>query len=124
MADVAVIIGAVGGAAAALITSVSAFMSARNTDRLKSQELRLEQMKLDQERMAKDLGQRTRDVQDALSTIDDRTQSTQRLTEGIALATGNTPLPAITSQVRGPPPPPISPVAPIPSGSQGGFKRG
>lgn len=81
----------------------------------------MEALKMDQERMARDLGQRTRDVQDQLGTIDDRTQSTQRLTEGIALAQGNTPLPTPIQSTRGPAPPAI---APIPTGSQGGYKRG
>lgn len=118
MADVATIIGAVGGVTATLIAAVSSFLTARTNDKLKAQELRLEAMKLDQERTAKDVGQRTRDIQDTLGTLDDRTQSTQRLTEGIALAQGNTPLPV---PVRGPAPPSV---APIPTGSQGGFKRG
>lgn len=119
MADVAVIIGAVGGATATLITAISAFMSARNTDRLKAQELRLESMKMDQERMARDLGQRTRDLQDTLGTIDDRTGSTQRIAEGLAFAasSGNTPMPI---PVRGPAPPKVEP---IPTGSQPGYKR-
>jgi hypothetical protein len=122
MADVATIIGAVGGVTATLIAAISSFITARTNDRLKSQEFQLEAMKLDQQRTAMDLGRSTRDIQDTLSTMDDRTQSTQRLTEGIALAqggTGNTPLPIPV--VRGPPPPPI---APIPTGSQGGYKRG
>jgi hypothetical protein len=124
MADPAAVIAAVGGVAATLITSVSAFLSARSNDRLKSQELRLEAMKLDQQRTAQDVGRATRDIQDTLGTLDDRTQSTQRLTEGIALAQGTTPLPtpiAPTPPVRGPAPPPV---APIPQGSQGGFRRG
>jgi hypothetical protein len=123
MADVATIIGAVGGAAATLISAVSVFMSARSNDRLKSQELKLEMMKVDQQRTAQDVGRATRDIQDTLGTLDDRTQSTQRLTEGIALAQGTTPLPtpiAPTPVVRGPSPPAIQP---IPTGSQPGYKR-
>ncbi len=121
MADVAVIIGAVGGACATLITAVSTFLTARSNDRLKSQEFKLEAMKMDQERMARDLGRTTRDLQDTLGTIDDRTQSTQRLTEGIALAQGNTPIPTPVKPLGGPTPPKIEP---IPTGSQGGYKRG
>jgi len=113
MADIATIIGAVGGATATLISAISVFMSARSNDRLKSQEMQLEMMKVEQQRAATS----ARDIQDTLSTMDDRTQSTQRLTEGIALATGGTPLP---SPVRGPPPPAV---APIPQGSQGGYRR-
>lgn len=122
MADVAIIIGAVGGAAATVITAVSTFISARSNDRLKSQELQLAQMKMDQERMARDLGQRTRDLQDQLGTIDDRTGSTQRLMEGVALAQGNTPLPTPVVPTR--PLPAAPPIAPIPTTSQSGYKRG
>lgn len=122
MADVATIIGAVGGVAATLITAVSAFLSARTNDRLKGQEFRLEAMKLDQQRTAQDVGRSTRDIQDTLSTLDDRTQSTQRLTEGIALAQGNTPLPITpVPPLRGPAPPAVNA---IPTGSQPGYRRG
>ena len=119
MADTATIIGAVGGVAATLIAAVSSFLSARSNDRLKDQEMRLEAMKLDMQRSAMDVGRATRDIQDTLGTLDDRTQSTQRLTEGIALAQGNTPLPV--TPLKGPTPPAVQP---IPTGSQGGYKRG
>lgn len=122
MADIATVIGAVGGVTATLIAAVSSFLSARSNDRLKAQELRLEAMKLDQERTARDVGQRTRDIQDTLGTLDDRGQSTQRLVEGIALAQGNTPLPIqATPPLHGPTPPAVSP---IPSSSQPGYRRG
>ena len=119
MADVATIIGAVGGVTATLIAAVSSFLSARSNDRLKAQEFQLEAMKLDMQRTAQDVGRSTRDIQDTLGTLDDRTQSTQRLAEGIALAQGNTPLPV--TPLRGPSPPQVQP---IPTGSQGGYKRG
>ena len=121
MADVATIIGAVGGVTATLIAAVSSFLSARSNDRLKAQEFQLEAMKLDMQRTAQDVGRSTRDIQDTLGTLDDRTQSTQRLAEGIALAQGNTPLPVTPTTLRGPAPPQVQP---IPQGSQGGYKRG
>ena len=119
MADVATIIAAVGSSAAALIGAASAFLSARSNDRLKDQAFRLEAIKLDQQRTAQDVGRSTRDIQDTLGTLDDRTQSTQRLAEGIALAQGNTPLPV--TPLRGPSPPQVQPIT---TGSQGGYKRG
>lgn len=123
MADVATVIAAVGGAAATVITAVSAFISARSNDRLKSQEFKIEQLKLELQRTSTDQGRGLRDIQDTLGTLDDRTQSTQRLTEGIALAQGNTPLPTPISPtpLAGPKPPGV---APIPTTSQPGYRRG
>lgn len=120
MADVATVIGAVGGVTATLIAAISSFLSARSNDRLKSQEMQLETMKLDMQRTAMDLGRSTRDIQDTLGTLDDRTGSTQRLMEGVALAQGNTPIP-VPVKPLGPSPPGI---APIPTTSQSGYKRG
>ena len=109
---IAAIITATGGALATVLTQILTWHS--NQMKLREARDEIEALKVDHQRSARDLGQKTRDLEDQLSTIDDRTQSTQRLTEGIALATGNTPLPV---PVRAPPPPSI------PSGSQPGYKR-
>lgn len=118
LSGVAAIITATGGALGTILTQLLTWHS--NQQKLRETHDELEALKLDHMRSARDLGQKTRDLQDQLGTIDDRTQSTQRLTEGIALAAGNTPMPIPVARTPLPPAPPISP---IPTGSQPGFKR-
>ena len=120
---VAAIITATGGALATVITQLLTWKNQQTkmreqAERLDEQTKEMAALKEDHQRIARDLGRATRDLQDTVGTIDDRTQSTQRIAEGLAFAasSGNTPIPAIRAQ----PPPRIEP---IPTGSQPGYKR-
>lgn len=120
MADlngVAAIITATGTAAATILTQLLTWHS--NKRKLEEAQVELAELKMDHQRVARDLGQRTRDLQDQLGTIDDRTGSTQRIAEGLAFAaaSGNTPPPA---PLRAQAPPAVQP---IPTQSQPGYKR-
>ena len=113
---VASIITATGGALATVITTLLTWKNQQA--KLQEAQKELQALKEDHQRIARDLGRATRDVQDTLGTMDDRTQSTQRIVEGLAFAasSGNTPIPPMRAQ-----PPPR--VEPIPTGSQPGYKR-
>jgi hypothetical protein len=116
---IAAIITATGGALATVITQLATYYS--NRHKLEDVQREAASLKADHARLAQDLGRATRNLQDQLGTIDDRTGSTQRLMEGVALAQGNTPLPQPIQ-----PTPRLSEtpkVSPIPQGSQPGFKR-
>jgi len=114
---VAAVITATGGALATILTQVLTWHS--NKLKLEEAQKELKALKEDHQRVAQDLGRKTRDIQDQLGTLDDRTGSTQRLMEGVALAQGNTPIPPLRAQAL----PPAPAVQPIPTGSQPGYKR-
>lgn len=117
---VAAIITATGGALATVLTQILTWHS--NRAKLEEAQKEISALKLDHERLGRDLGQKMYGIQDTVNTLDDRTESTQRLMEGVALAQGNTPIPVPVqpTPVTGPKPPGVQP---IPTGSQPGFKR-